>query len=45
MSEIRLEVKIDGVKYPLVTKESKENIENIATGQMRELYKKKISKM
>lgn len=30
MSEIRLEVKIDGVKYPLVTKESKENIENIA---------------
>ena len=30
MSELRLEVKIDGVKYPLVTKESKESIEKIA---------------
>lgn len=30
MSEIRLEVEIDGIKYPLVTKESKENVEKIA---------------
>ena len=30
MSENRLEVKIDGVKYPLVTIESKESIEKIA---------------
>lgn len=30
MSEVRLEVIIDGVKYPLVSKEPKENLEKIA---------------
>ena len=46
MSEIRLEVKIDGVKYPLVTKESKESIEKIAAyvdGKIRDVKSDKLT--
>lgn len=46
MSEIRLEVKIDGVKYPLVTKESKESIEKIAAyvdGKIKDVKSDKLT--
>lgn len=46
MSELRLEVKIDGVKYPLVTKESKESIEKIAAyvdGKIKEVKSDKLT--
>ncbi|WP_308749022.1 cell division protein ZapA [uncultured Anaerococcus sp.] len=46
MSELRLEVKIDGVKYPLVTKESKESIEKIAAyvdGKIKDVKSDKLT--
>lgn len=46
MSEIRLEVKIDGVKYPLVSKESKESIEKIAAyvdGKIKDVKSDKLT--
>ena len=46
MSEIRLEVKIDGVKYPLVSKESKESIETIAAdvdGKIKDVKSDKLT--
>lgn len=46
MSEIRLDVKIDGVKYPLVTKESKESIEKIAAyvdGKIKDVKSDKLT--
>ena len=46
MSEIRLDVKIDGIKYPLVTKESKESIEKIAAyvdGKIKDVKSDKLT--
>ena len=46
MSEIRLDVKIDGTKYPLVTKESKESIEKIAAyvdGKIKDVKSDKLT--
>lgn len=46
MGEIRLEVKIDGVKYPLVSKESKESIEKIAAyvdGKIKDVKSDKLT--
>ncbi len=46
MSEIRLEVIIDGVKYPLVSKEPKENIEKIAAyvdGKIKDVKSDKLT--
>ena len=46
MSEIRLEVKIDGVKYPLVSKESNESIEKIAAyvdGKIKDVKSDKLT--
>ena len=46
MSEIRLEVKIDGIKYPLVSKESKESIEKIAAyvdGKIKDVKSDKLT--
>ena len=46
MSDIRLDVKIDGIKYPLVTKESKESIEKIAAyvdGKIKDVKSDKLT--
>jgi len=46
VSEIRLDVKIDGIKYPLVTKESKESIEKIAAyvdGKIKDVKSDKLT--